>query len=140
MKKLEDIPRKDVFETPEGYFDRLPSLIQARVAAGRKESPWSIYLGYSLRYALPLMAIGFAIIFYLRTPATGSAEEFLATVDSANLVAYLEEGDLNTDDLINEVPLNLGEAEAVQNNSIKEMNVDEADVEYLSNEFGEDYF
>ena len=140
MKKLEDIPRKDVFETPEGYFDRLPSLIQARVEAGRGESLWSIYFGYSLRFALPVLAMGLAVIFYLRTPAAGSAEEFLATVDSANLVAYLEEGDLNTDDLINEVPLNLDEAEAIQNNSIKEMNVDEADVEYLSNEFREDYF
>lgn len=139
MKKLEDIPRKVIFEAPEGYFDKLPGMVQSRMATSGQESSWTAYLGYSLKYALPALAVALAIFFYVGTP-TRSPEELLSSVDSANLVAYLEESDLNADDLMNEVPLNLDEAEAIQKDSMNEMDVDDADVKFLSDEFGEDYF
>ena len=36
MKKLEEIPKKEVFKVPEGYFENLPGIIQARVAQQNK--------------------------------------------------------------------------------------------------------
>lgn len=144
MKKLEEIPKKSVFEVPEGYFDRLPGIIQARVAPiaiGSKGEPqWVLYFRFGLKYALPVLVVGVASFFFLNNPQTLSAEELIASVDSAHLVAYLEDSDLNSDDLLEIVPLNQEEAEAIQGSSIDELKVNDEDVEYLSNEFGTDYF
>ena len=56
MKKLDEIPKKSIFEAPEGYFDRLPGIIQARVsplAVGAKQGPqWMPYFFFGLKYAL----------------------------------------------------------------------------------------
>ena len=30
--KLEDLPQKEIFDVPEGYFEKLPGTIQARIA------------------------------------------------------------------------------------------------------------
>ena len=32
MKKLEDIPKKEIFDVPDGYFEKLPGKIQARIS------------------------------------------------------------------------------------------------------------
>ena len=144
MKKLDEIPKKSVFEVPEGYFDRLPGIIQARVtpiAIGTKQEPqWILYFRFGLRYALPVLVIGVASFFFLNNPQTLSAEELIASVDSAHLVAYLEDSDLNSDDLQEIVPLDQEEAESIHGHSIDELKVNDEDVEYLSNEFGTDYF
>lgn len=144
MNKLDEIPKKNAFEAPEGYFDRLPGIIQARVAliavGAKRESLWIPHLRFSLKYALPVLVIGVASFFFLNNPQTMSAEELIASVDSAHLVAYLEDSDLNSDDLLEIVPLNQEEAEAIQGRSIDELKVNDEDVEYLSNEFGIDYF
>lgn len=140
MKKLEDIPKMNVFEVPEGYFDHLPGIIQARVAEGKKETPWSPALGFSLKYALPVLVVGLAVFFYLNVADVQSTEELLASIDSEQLVSYLEESELNTDDLLESVPLNDEEADVIHESSIEEINADEVDIEDLSDEFGIDYF
>lgn len=139
MIKLEDIPKKNVFEVPEGYFDRLPGIIQARTAVV-KRNPWIYYLRYSVKYALPVIVIGVVSFFYLAKPEVQTAEELLSSVDTPNLIAYLEDSDVSSDDLLDSIPLNHDEAAAIQQNSIEEINVDKADVDYLSDEFGVDYF
>ena len=144
MKKLDEIPKKSIFEAPEGYFDRLPGIIQARVsplAVGAKQGPQGMpYFFLGLKYAIPVLIVGAASFFFLNNPQTLSAEELIASVDSAHLVAYLEDSDLNSDDLLEIVPLNQEEAEAIQGSSIDELKINDEDVEYLSNEFGTDYF
>ena len=140
MKKLEDIPKKNVFEVPEGYFDRLPNVIQSRVAAGKSESVWPTYLRLSLRYALPVLALGLALFFYSNRPPVASTEDLLANVDTASLVAFLDDTDVSTDDLLESVPLNQDEANAVEEGTLEEINVDADDIEYLKKEFGVDYF
>ena len=140
MKKLEEIPKKNVFEVPEGYFDRLPNVIQSRVAARKDEPVWPVYLRLSLRYALPAVAIGLALLFYLNRPSIVATEDLLANVDTASLVTFLEETDVSTDDLLENVPLDQDEANAVEEGTLEEINVDADDVEYLTKEFGVDYF
>ena len=140
MKKLDDIPKKNPFEAPEGYFDRLPGIIQARVAEVKQEPQWIPYLRVSLRYALPALLIGVATFFFVRDPQVRSAEELIASVDSANLIAYLEESDLSSDDLLDIVTLNQEDIESIQTRSIDEIKVNDEDVDYLSDEFGTDNF
>jgi hypothetical protein len=140
MKRLEDIPKKDIFEAPEGYFDRLPGLIQARVAKPAADAPWILSFRMTLRYALPVLIVGVVSWLYLRLPAAPSAEDLIASVDSNNLVAYLEESDLTADDLLENIQLSDEDAEAIQSRSFDELPVNEEDAEYLSNEFGIDNF
>lgn len=140
MIKLEDISKKNVFEVPEGYFESLPGIIQARVAEPWKETLWSPVASFSLKYALPVLALGLAVFFYLNIGEAQSTEDLLTSIDSEQLVSYLEESELNSDDLLEIVPLNADEADAIHQISIEEINVDETDVEDLSDEFGIDYF
>ena len=139
MKRLEDIPKKHLFEVPEGYFDRLPGLIQARVSKKEEQSAWQPYLGYGLKFALPTFAIGVVALFLWTGPTAQSAEEVLASINSEQLVAYLQETDLNADDFLDAVPLDQFEVEALQENAIQEMNFDGIDFDELAKEFDADY-
>ena len=140
MKKLEDIPKKNVFEVPDGYFDRLPGIVQARVADAKKEPQWSLYSLSSLKYALPALIIGITVLLFLNRTESMTTEEMLSSVDTANLVAYLDESELNSDDLLEVVPLDSNEADAIEDDSMNEIDVNEKDIESLSNEFGSDLF
>jgi len=102
MKKLEDIPKTDIFKVPDGYFDTLPTIIQARVA--RKESSWSLPLHYSLKYALPVLVVAFGFFWYWngRNEIT-SPEQMLASINSEDLIEYMEEADMNTEDLLESI-------------------------------------
>lgn len=113
MKKLEDIPKKKVFDVPEGYFDSLPTRIQARLVSPAGER--HIIYRYRLQYALPVMLTIAAAIFWL-TPVTSKpdVERMLASVPSDQLVAFLSESDITTDDLLNNVDFSEEEIEHIE--------------------------
>ena len=136
MKKLEDLPKKNPFEAPEGYFDRLPGIIQSRVAEKETSRSWNPTMRLGLQYSLPALILFTAAVIYFRTPEVLSAEELLASVDSESLVAYLGETDLNTDELLEAVDLDVDEVDAIQESSLDEIELDEVDVEILSDKFG----
>ena len=98
MKKLDDIPKKNIFEVPEGYFDRLPMKIQARLEKPEETSSRSIW-GYSLRYALPIIVVGFALAYLLR-PKSFEPEELLASIPDEHLIAFLDESDISENELL----------------------------------------
>jgi hypothetical protein len=135
MKRLEDIPKKTLFEVPEGYFDRLPGVIQARVASQQPESAWSGYGRVALRFALPVVVIAAAAVFFLNNPEAASTEELLASIESEQLVAYLEETEVNTDDLLEFAPLEAEEVQALEEDAFGEYILEEIDLEELENEF-----
>lgn len=140
MKKLEDIPKNNAFKVPEGYFDRLPGIIQARITAVKPQPWWTPFLRYGLRFAIPVMAITVAALFYRNGSGAPSTEELIASVDSANLVAYLGDTDISSDDLLETISLDGNEAEAIQENSMEEIILNDAALDSLTNEFGADYF
>lgn len=107
MKKLEDIPKKQNFEVPEGYFEKLPGIIQARVAQPSQKEGWWFFSRFSIRFALPAVILLFVGIFwYYRAQMDQSVETILATVQTEDLVAYLSDSDLTTDELLDDVHLN----------------------------------
>lgn len=106
MKKLEDIPKNNIFEVPEGYFDKLPGVIQSRIAAKDKPSGIGVY-GLVLKIALPLMAIGLAVFLIFReNDPYGTPEDLLASVSTEQLSDYLIDTDLSTDELLDNLDLN----------------------------------
>ena len=114
MKKLEDIPKKEVFDVPEGYFEKLPGMIQSRVSnPGTFSRPaWA----YGLHYALPAVILLAVTIFWFNRPATDrSPEGLLASVQTEELVAYLNDTDLTTDELLEQVHLDGTDASEIEN-------------------------
>jgi hypothetical protein len=115
MRKLEDIPKKQIFEVPEGYFEKLPGIIQSRVTPQQEvKSLWSAY-SLTLRYALPVIVILVVGIFWFTRPQTEiNAENMLASIQTEDLVAYLDEADLTTEELLEDVSLNSEDANQIE--------------------------
>lgn len=88
MRKLEDIPKKSVFKVPEGYFDQLPTAIQTRMAREGHRAPASRAIGFSLKYALPVVALLVAGIFWFR-PGPPLEEQF-DDIDTEQIYLYLD--------------------------------------------------
>lgn len=88
MKKLEDIPKKSIFKAPDGYFEDLPTVIQARMAKEGSRSPLSWVFSFSLRYALPVIALVIAGIFWFRPEP--SVEARLNEIDADQIALYLD--------------------------------------------------
>lgn len=130
MSKLEDIPKKVIFNVPEDYFDKLPSKIQSRIAspADRRLRP---VFRYTLQYALPLI-LTVAILFFYIKPEPDAAS-ILATVDTEDLINYLQESGLTTEDLIENIDFNSGDLEAIENEvydlELPDLRNEEIDVE-----------
>ena len=104
MKKLEDIPKKEIFDLPDGYFEKLPGIIQARVS--RESAPRFSMARFSVRYALPaIILVAAGIFWFTEMDSNASAENMLADIETQDLIAYLSESDISTEDLIDEVNL-----------------------------------
>ncbi|HEX8060012.1 MAG TPA: hypothetical protein VF473_03710 [Cyclobacteriaceae bacterium] len=91
MRKLEDIPKKTPFKVPDGYFDQLPTVIQARMAHEVRRSPTSQIVSFSLKFALPVVALLVFGIFLFR-PAS-PVQNDLQDVDTEQIALYLQDGE-----------------------------------------------
>lgn len=133
MKKLEDIPKKNIFEVPEGYFEKLPGIIQSRVAAPDQRSV--PVFSFGLRFAVPVLAaLAIAAIFWLSNGnAEVNAESILASVQTEDLVAYLTESDFTTDELLDAVELDADDVSQIEE-SVFELDINDPDIEHILNE------
>jgi len=130
MKKLDEIPKKNIFEVPDGYFDQLALKIQGRtevLSPAKSVSQWS----YVLRYALPVILVAVALVFLFRPKTVEDTEQLLASIPSEHLVAYLNESDVNEQDLLEAI--NFDEAD------VDSLNVQVQD-DFLNNEFEADEY
>src|SRR5579859_2351679 len=98
MKKLDDIPKNNIFEVPEGYFDRLPMKIQARLEKPGRTASASVWR-FSLRYALPVVVVVFTSVYFLR-PKSLEPEELLAGIADEHLIAFLDESEVSENELL----------------------------------------
>ena len=97
MSKLEDIPKKSIFKVPEGYFEQLPTTLQARMAREHQHTPARSIVWFSLKFVLPVVALIVAGIFWFRPNAPVFDE--LEEIDTEQIALYLA----NTDRVDTEV-------------------------------------
>ena len=129
MKKLEDIPKKEVFKVPEGYFENLPSIIQARVAQQSRQKEIRPVLTYALQYALPVVAFfALGLFWFIGKNETPTAESILASIQTEDLVAYLDEADMTTEELLDDVSLSEEDATEIEG-AVYEFDLDDTNVE-----------
>lgn len=134
MKKLEDIPKKEIFQVPEGYFEGLPAKIQARIEAKKPFRERSFVFSYKLQYVLPavaLLAVG--MYWFSVSSQPKDAESLLASVQTEDLIAYLNESDMTTEDLLEGVDYNSIDIEEIES-EVYGLNLDTLEIE---NGFGE---
>lgn len=133
MKKLDEISKNHPFQVPDGYFERLPMDIQARIEARSTQKISKPYFRYALQYALPALVLIITAVFYLK-PDAPSADSMLASVSTEELMVYLQETDISTDELIETMPFDDESVEALESevyfnfdlegNTVEEMNVE----------------
>ena len=102
MKKLDDIPKQNIFEVPDGYFDRLPMKIQARIEATKPVpvmSKWNL----ALRFAVPALVIILGVAYFFNPAAKSGTEDLLASINTENLIAYLDESDITENEILEAV-------------------------------------
>jgi len=115
MKKLEDIPKKEIFNVPEGYFENLPGIIQARVTKQDKERQIRPAFSYAVRYALAVVVLcALGIFWFTSQPQVTTAESLLASIQTEDLVAYLNDGDLTTEELLEDAMLSAEDANQIE--------------------------
>ena len=129
MKKLEDIPKKEVFDVPEGYFEKLSGMIQSRVSkpSAIARPIWV----YGLRYALPAVILLAVAIFWFDRPADDrSPEGMLASIQTDELVAYLNDTDVTTDELLEQLHLDGTDASEIESD-VYDLNISADDLDTI---------
>lgn len=115
MKKLEDIPKKEIFNVPDDYFAKLPKSIHARTIhqkKGRLQQP--VFSG-ALRYGIPVLLLFVCITLWLnRTTVPSDSESILSLVPTEDLIAYLNDTDLTTDELLEAVNFNTNDLNEIE--------------------------
>ncbi|MEP2023575.1 MAG: hypothetical protein ABJH98_07220 [Reichenbachiella sp.] len=98
---IESFDRKNIHQVPDGYFDELPLKIQSRISEQQKaHSPISIsrmQIAWSMTAAIAIFFIGWILYPNNNNP---SAEQLLASIDSQDLIEYLYEEDISTDEIL----------------------------------------
>lgn len=128
MKKLEDIPKNNPFTVPDGYFDKLPGIIQSRIAEGEAKKQPRPYFRYALQYAMPVVVLIVVAVIYFTPKESESYEDILASVSTEQLAAYLADSDITTGDILESAGLNEESAEAIE----AEVYFNDIDLEDLS--------
>lgn len=134
MKNLEDIPKNHPFKVPEDYFDRLPGVIQSRIAEGTEIKESKPYFRYAMQYALPVLVLAVAALFYFRPEPIEDADSLLASISTEELVAYLEQSDMTTDELIEAMAFDEENAEAIESEVYFNFDLDENNIDELNTE------
>ena len=132
MKRLEDIPKNNPFSVPDGYFEKLPGVIQARIEAGKVRKPVP-YVRYAFQYAMPVVALIIVAVIYLGPKSGGNNyDDILSSVSTEQLAAYLADSDLTTDEIVDAGALDEESAEAIEAevfNNIDLNDINELDLE-----------
>jgi hypothetical protein len=114
MKKLEKLSKKSPFTVPEGYFDKLPLVIQAKLEATRPVKSDHQYFRFAMQYALPVLVMVVLFILVFNPSTSDSVEQILSTVSTEQLLTYLEENNLTTEELLNTIDFDSLSVEAIE--------------------------
>jgi hypothetical protein len=131
MKKLEDIPKQNIFEVPEGYFDKLPSVIQARIA---KPEPafWQLPV---FKYALSIASLFLVGIIWWNSQTVSSLEDQLNQIQTEQLLAYLENSEIPVEYLMDEETLSETDLNELEETIYSSIPISESELDQIEEEF-----
>ena len=98
--RLDDLKRETPFTVPEGYFEKLPQIIQSRIPSEPIRKP---IVGWSWQRSVALvsaMALVFVLVWVTVPERQGSlGQEPLSDISDASIVNYLEDQNISYYDL-----------------------------------------
>jgi hypothetical protein len=98
--RLNDLKKEVPFSTPEGYFEKLPQIIQSRIVSEPARRPvigWSWQRSVSL---VSVMALVLVLVWITVPERQGSlGQEPLSNISNATIIAYLEDENISYYDL-----------------------------------------
>jgi hypothetical protein len=103
--ELSNIPKKDIFKAPDGYFDSLQARLDQRIK-GKAEAKVIGLSVSKLKYiALAAAAAVAILIVFLPAKQTDSsspsAADLISQISDEDCLAFLQSSDLEIDDLLN---------------------------------------
>lgn len=139
--KLKDIEKRNIHTVPEGYFQQLSQNIQAEaLKSGKTSKRYSPGFAVALRCALPVVFLIAIILYFEHSNNTSEnilPEALLAQVSSEEIINYLADSEMSTDDILNNI--NLTEAEFYLNqketNLLNETQFSPGELESLIDEY-----
>ena len=126
MAKLDDIPKKNIFPTPEGYFDKLPLQIQNRLET-EKPVEWFMKPAFRMSFAAFILILIAGISFYYSRPVKYEVQKELSMLSDEDLFEYIQDNNISLVDINSELQI----GEEVYNTMIKEhfsFEIEEIDV------------
>jgi cobalamin biosynthesis protein CbiG len=101
VKRLEEIPKKQFFKVPDGYFDELPTRIQSRVQSVERKTSWVPNLSPAWKLALSIVLVGMISIgVWVNSNKPKDWMAALDTVPAEQLLAYLELEEITTEEIL----------------------------------------
>jgi len=126
---LESLPKKQVYVVPENYFNELPTIIQTRVVQPEPSSSPILSWSNALRFALPVLTLIMMLV-YFGTRINNddlNVEAMLDDVPTEELVAFLTESDITTEDLLSLIDINELDLDGMLQEDIRLINEDDWD-------------
>lgn|GEM_PF-876051 len=123
--KLEDIPKQEVFTNPKEYFDELPMIIHARLSETKREKA-SFGIPILAKIAVPALMLLLVLLWLgSPTPSQNNVQAILDQVSTEEMIAFIEDSDLSTEDLIAMVDLDQEDIDAIETDEINLLTDDE---------------
>jgi hypothetical protein len=136
--KLDDIDKKQSFKVPEGYFEDLPLKIQSKI---QKKEIHSNVLLPSWKFALAASILVILVTYFIADQKPPSAEMLLAEVSQEDLIAYLDNIDLDIEDLTSTFQESTEELDFENLDGLDQLDMNEEELDDLLLEYDitEDY-
>ena len=135
---LDKLPKKQLYSVPDGYFDELPTIIQNRVTSKRdiEDSP-SFALTPVVKFALPVLTLIMMLIYFgIRfNNQDFDVEAMIAEIPTEELVNYLAESDISTDELLSLIDIEELDVDGMIEEDTELLSDDELD--YILEEYSE---
>lgn len=137
---LKDFKKENVFKIPEDYFQTFSDRLEKRILE-RSDQKTSVIpierraVRWAVAASLALL-IGFGIFRIISQ--TRSTEEILSSIPSSDLIAYLKDTDLSTDEVLDMIDNSIivgMDGDYLEQNNILPENMDDKTIDELINEF-----
>jgi len=132
--KLDDIEKKSGYKVPEGYFEELPLKIQQRIQSESTQSKTLKVPSWSLAMAASVVII-LTSVFLLFQGKDNAAEELLAEVPEEDLIAYLDQFEMDEYDLASAFPEDTEELEFEDIEMLDEVDLEDESIDEILLEF-----
>jgi hypothetical protein len=108
-------------------------MIQSRVTEKSEVKEAKPYFRYALQYALPVLMLAVVAVVYLIPNTPQTVDSMLASVSTEELVAYLDQSEITTEELLDEMDLDSESVDAIESevyfNFDELENLDELDLD-----------